>query len=295
MFELIKLGDNTYCYTMPTNVGIYRRADNRVYIIDTGVNERSGKRILSVIEEHGWTVEAVILTHAHTDHAGGCRYITETTGCKAYATAAERIFVENPDLEPAMVYGAFPCRDFRGKFMNTPACPVRDICELQLPMGMELIHLPGHFADMIGVRTPDDVYFMADSVIAAETLTKCPMSYIFDIESQYRTLDMLKKYQGKLCVPSHAAPTKDIACLAEKNREALDKVNSRLRDLLRTPETLEGLTASLTCEWELADTYGQYVMTLSGVRGHLTYLRHRGEVDYHFEGHQMLWELSDKA
>ncbi len=293
MFELIKLGDNTYCYTMPTNVGIYRMSDDRVYIIDTGVNERSGKRILSVVEEQGWTVEAVILTHAHTDHAGGCKYITEITGCKAYATAAERIFVEQPDLEPAVVYGAFPCRDFRGKFMNTPACSVSDIRELQLPEGMELIHLPGHFADMIGVRTPDDVYFMADSVIAAETLSKCPLSYIFDIESQYQTLDRLKRYQGKLCVPSHSKPTRDIATLADKNREALDKVNSFLLDLLKSPKTLEELMVILTDEWELADTYGQYVLTLSGVRGHLTYLRHRGDVTYRFEDHRMLWESAD--
>ncbi len=290
MFELINLAGSTYCYTMPTNVGVYVTEENEVYIIDTGVNEKSAKRILSAIEEQGWTIKAVILTHAHTDHAGGCKYIVETTGVKAYATEAEGIFVEHPDLEPAVVYGAFPCRDFRGKFMNTPACAVSDIKELTLPEGMELFHLPGHFADMIGVKTPDDVYFVADAVISDKTLESCPMSYIFDLESQYETLEDIKKLDGKLCVPSHAEPTRKIERLAQFNIDSLNKVNSTILDLLNNPMSVEDLVQKLTVLWRLPETYMQYVMTSAGVRGHLTYLRHNGLVDYKFAQGRMLWK-----
>lgn len=291
MFELINLAGDTYCFRMPTNVGIYKVCENRVFIIDTGINEKSAQRILEAVEGNGWKIEAVILTHAHTDHAGGCRYITETTGCSAYATEAERIFVEYPDLEPAVVYGAFPCRDFRGKFMNTPACAIRDIKELRLPEGMEIFHLPGHFADMIGIRTPDDVYFVADAVIAKETLEKAPMSYIFDVRSQYETLEKIKAFEGKLCVPSHAEPTREISALADFNRECLDKVAEHILNLLRTPMTVEDVVARLTALWELPDSFGQYVLTCAGVRGFLTHLRHRGLVTYRFDNNRMLWEV----
>lgn len=289
MFELINLAGNTYCYTMPTNVGFYVTADKDVYVIDTGINEKSAKRILSAIEENGWRLKAVILTHAHTDHAGGCKYIVESTGVRAYATEAERIFVENPDLEPAMVYGSFPCRDFRGKFMNTPACKVSDIKELKLPEGMEIFRLPGHFADMIGVKTPDDVYFVADGVISDKTLAGCPMSYIFDLESQYKTLENIMKYDGKLCVPSHAEPTKEIAHLARFNIDSIDKVNSTILDLLSVPLSVEDLADKLMSLWTLPADYSQFVLTCAGVRCHLTYLRHKSLVDYRFEGNRMLW------
>lgn len=290
MYEFLKLSGNTYCISMPTNVGLYKTEDNKVYVIDTGINEKSARKILDTVEGQGWQIEAVLLTHAHTDHAGGCKYIVETTGCKAHATDAERIFVEYPDLEPAVVYGAFPCRDFRGKFMNTPKCPVGNIEELRLPEDMEIFHLPGHFADMIGFRTPDDVYFVADSVIASQTLQKSPMSYIFDIESHYKTLENIKKLDGKLCVPSHAEPTREIGALAEFNKQSLDTVNDWLLEVLDTPMSVEDLAAAFTAKWELSDTYTQYVMTCSGVRTHLTYLRHRELVNYSFEGSRMLWK-----
>ncbi len=290
MFELINLAGDTYCYTMPTNVGFYVTAEKKVYIIDTGVNEKSARRILDAVKAQGWNIKAVILTHAHTDHAGGCKYIVETTGVTAYATGAERIFVENPDLEPAVVYGAFPCRDFRGKFMNTPACKVADIKELILPKGMEIFHLPGHFADMIGVKTPDDVYFLADAVISDKTLESCPMSYIFDLQSQYETLEDIMKYDGKLSVPSHAEPTREIAKLAQININSLNKVNSAILHLLENPMSVEDLADRLMTMWNLPVNYTQYVLTCSGVKGCLTYLRHKELVDYQFAGNRMLWK-----
>lgn len=289
MFEFVQLKGNTYCYKMPTNVGFYVTENNSVYVIDTGINERSAKRIERLVNSKGWQIEAVILTHAHTDHAGGCKYLCESMGCKAYATEAERVFVQYPDLEPAVVYGAFPCRDFRGLFMNTPACKVYDICELVLPAGFELLHLPGHFADMIGVRTPDDVYFLADGVIGRQTLEKSPMSYIFDVESQYKTLENLEKLCGKLCVPSHSEPTNEIAQLVQFNIECLDKVNKTLLDIIYCEKSVEDIVSQVTAMWELPDTYMQYVLTCSGVRTHLTYLRHKGLVQYEIKDGRMLW------
>ncbi|MDO5123794.1 MAG: MBL fold metallo-hydrolase [Eubacteriales bacterium] len=290
MFEIKKLKGNTYYIPMPTNIGIYRLDEKRVIVIDTGINEKSAGRIISLVQSRGWEIEAVILTHAHTDHAGGAKCIFEQTGAKVYASEVERIFVENPDLEPALVYGAFPCRDFRVRFMNTPPCRTYDIREFDVPKGMEFFSLPGHFADMMGVKTPDDVYFVADAVNSEKTLENAKICYTFNIETQYETLEWIKCLDGKLCVPSHAEPTTEIAKLARANKENLDGLCEYMLDLLDSPKTLEDLVQKMSFDFDFADTYMQYVMACAGVRTLLTCLRHRGKVNYSFKDKLMYWE-----
>ncbi|MGN0452303.1 MAG: MBL fold metallo-hydrolase [Ruminococcus sp.] len=291
MFELINLKGNTYCITMPTNIGVYKVSDDEVILIDTGINQRAGARILSILEKQGWRVKAVILTHSHTDHAGGARYLADTLGCKIYASEVERIFVENPDLEPAVVYGAFPCRDFRIKFMNTTECKTSDIRELDVPEGMEFFSLPGHFADMIGVKTPDDVYFVADSVNTEKTLEHTKLCFVFNVEEQYKTLQWIKCLDSKLCVPSHGEPTTEIAHLADVNIANLDEIAEYILNVIdNNPMSVEQLVQRMNEDFSLGDNFVQYVMSSAAVRTFLTYLRHQGKITYSFKDRIMLWE-----
>ncbi|MBR2724212.1 MAG: MBL fold metallo-hydrolase [Ruminococcus sp.] len=293
MAELIHLAGNTYYIKMPTNIGIYLNEDKSVYLIDSGANEEDAKKILNVINEQGWSIRAVLLTHAHTDHAGGCKYLTKTTGCKAYASEAERIFVKYPDIEPAVVYGSFPCRDFRGKVMNTPACDVLDIKDCELPKDLEVFSLAGHFVDMIGFKTPDNVYFTADAVVGEVFFKKSPVTYIFDVERQYETLWKINDLQGELCVPSHGAPTRDITNLSNANKKALKEVEMAVLEAINTPKTCEEITEICFNKWSMNTSFVSFVMVSSAVRGQLTYLRHRGEAEYFFEGSRMLWKICE--
>ena len=59
-----------------------------------------------------------------------------------------------------------------------------------------MIELPGHFFDMVGFRTADDVVHLADCLSSKETLDKYQISVLYDVVSYLSWL----KDTGKLDV-----------------------------------------------------------------------------------------------
>ena len=169
--ELIRVGENTYYIKNPTNIGIYKINETEVFLIDSGNDKDAGKKILKIADEQGWTVKGIITTHSNADHIGGNKLIQDRTGCPVYAVGMEKCFTEFPILEPSYLYGGYPFKDLRNKFLVAKESVVTAI-DNNLPEGLEYFSLKGHFFDMIGIKTDDDVYFLADSLFSEETITK---------------------------------------------------------------------------------------------------------------------------
>ena len=294
LFDLIKLTDRTYYFDLPTKIGVYVKDDKSVVLIDSGVNEKTAKRMLKEIENNGWRLDFIINTHSHTDHAGGNRFLCETTGCKAYASEVENILIEYPDVEATLVYGGYPCRDFRKRFMNTEPSRTYDICEAPLPEGMEIFPLYGHTAHMIGVKTPDDVYFIADVVNSKATIDRAVICYVYDIDTQLETLENLKKLDGKICVPAHAESTENVAYLAKINIENILSIRECILEFLREkPMTTEEMVSAVSNKFELRLDFMGLVMVTSAVRSHLVSLRHKGVINWYIENYFHYWKMEE--
>ena len=145
--ELIKIGEKTYYIKNPTNIGIYKIDNENVYLIDSGNDKDAGKKILKIIQEQGWKVKGIITTHSNADHIGGNKVIQDRTNCKILANRIEKSFTENPILEPSFLYGGYPFKDIRNKFLLAKESAVIPI-ENNLPEGLEYFNLKGHFFDM---------------------------------------------------------------------------------------------------------------------------------------------------
>lgn len=293
MFDLIWLTEKTGYFDMPTKIGVYKLDEKKVILIDTGVNAKTAQRVLKVLGDEGLEIQFIINTHSHTDHAGGNRFLCETTGCKAYTAEVEDVLIEYSDVEATLVYGGFPCKDFRKKFMNTESCKTYLLSEAPLPEGMEIFPLYGHTAHMIGVKTPDDVYFVADVVNGKATLDKVKICYVYDIDTQLETLERLKELDGKLCVPAHAEPTDNISELCEVNiRNLLEIRQDILAELSTKPQTSEEVTASICRKYGLKLDLTSLVMITSTIRSHLVSLRHQGIIDWYIEDYMYYWKVA---
>lgn len=287
--ELIQVGEKTYYLKNATNIGIYKIDNNKVYLIDTGNDKEAGKKILKIIEEQGWSIEGIINTHSNADHIGGNKLIQDRTNCNVYAYNIEKCFTENPILETSFLYGGYPFKDIRNKFLLAKESKAI-LINNNLPEGLEYFALRGHFFDMIGIKTSDNVYFLADSLFSEETISKYHLFFIYDVKEYINTLDYLGTLNGKLYIPSHCEATKDITSLININKNKIQEIINKICNICQTQISFEVILKNIFSEYHLVMDANQYILVGSTIRSYLAYLYDENKLTYVFKDNQMFWK-----
>lgn len=287
--ELIKVGEKTYYIKNNTNIGVYKIDDESVYIIDSGNDKEAGRKILKIINEQGWNVKGIISTHSNADHIGGNKLIQDRTGCDILSYGIEKSFIENPILEPAFLYGGYPFGGIKNKFLLAKESTVKNI-DGNLPEGLEYFNLKGHFFDMIGIKTSDDVYFIADSLFSEETITKYHLFFIYDVKEFLNTLELLKDLKGKLYIPSHCEAAEDISYLIEINKNKVYEIINKICDICKEEITFEQILKRVFDEYGITINANQYVLIGSTLKSYLSYLCDENKITYEFKDNQMIWK-----
>lgn len=288
MMELIKVGDKTYYLKNPTNIGIYKVDDKSVYLIDSGNDKDAGRKILHLMEDEGWKIKGIINTHSNADHIGGNKIIQDRTNCDILTHQIEDCFTSYPILEPSFLYGGYPFKDLRNKTLlakESSTIPLKD----NLPEGLEYFSLKGHFFDMIGIKTSDDVYFLADALFSEETITKYHLFFIYDVSEYLKTLDYLDTLKGKLFIPSHASATTSITSLIKLNRDKIEEITNKIYQICSSGKTFEEILKTIFDEYNLTMNLNQYVLVGSTVKSYLSYLADTNRLGYTFKDNEMLW------
>lgn len=293
MYELIQAAENTFYINCPSKMGVYRLPDGGAILIDSGGDKEAGKKTLKIFAEQGWTLETVINTHSNADHSGGNKLLHDRTGCKIYATGIESTFCRFPILEPSFLYGGFPCKPLRNKFLMAEPSPAKELTELTPPAGMEFFPLKGHFFDMIGVKTGDGVYFLADSLFSEATLAKYNIAFIYDIAEYLKTLDIVETLDGSLFIPSHAAAVSDIKPLVRANRDKVYEIIDQLGKICAKPVAFEEVLKILSDRYGLSLDFNQYVLVGSTVRSYLSYMLDNGILSASFQENRLLWQTAE--
>lgn len=272
MYELIPVAPHTYYIQSPAKIGVVETSDGHVVLIDSGNDKEAGRKVRQHLDRQGWTLDAIYNTHSNADHIGGNAYLAKQTGCALYAPGIEAAFTQHPILEPALLYGGYPMKALRHKFLLAQESDAQPLTPEHLPAGFELIPLPGHFFDMIGLRTPDDVVFLADCLSSQATLDKYQISYVYDVAAYLDTLERVKEMHAALFVPAHADATEDIAPLAQYNIDKVNEIAGHILDFCAAPHTFEEVLQHLFTSYDLAMTFEQYALVGSTVRNYLSWL-----------------------
>ena len=290
MYELIRVSEHCSYIQSPAKIGLVELGGGNVCLIDSGNDKDAGRKVRQHLDRNGWTLTAIYNTHSNADHIGGNRYLQNQTGCAVYAPGMEQAFTRHPILEPSFLYGGYPCRDLRHKFLLAQESDAKPLTPDVLPEGMEMIPLPGHFFDMTGFRAPEGVVYLADCLSSRETLEKYRIGFIYDIKAYLETLETVKRLEGNLFIPAHAEATEHIAPLAQYNIDLVLQTAEDILALCREAKTFEDVLQALFTQYQLTMNMEQYVLVGSTVRSYLSWLKDAGRLEAAFENNRMIWK-----
>lgn len=290
MYELIQVTNRSYYIQCPAKIGLVRLDGDEVCLIDSGSDKNAGRKVRQLLDANKWRLRAIYNTHSNADHIGGNHYLQKQTGCDIYAPGVECDFTRHTILEPAFLYGGYPFQELCHKFLMAQGSDAKELTPACLPEGFELIDLSGHFFDMVGFRTPDNVVYLADCLSSQETLDKYQIGFIYNVAAYLDTLERVKTLRARLFVPAHAEPAEDITPLADYNIAKVHKIAEQILKLCDQPRTFEQILQQLFTTYGLTMTYEQYVLVGSTVRSYLSWLKDSGRLTGRFENNLLLWE-----
>lgn len=224
MFNLIHCAGNTYYLKCFSNIGVYYLGNDEVILIDGGDHKKSVGDLDAALCERGWKVKMLINTHCHLDHICGNRFFRDKYGCEIYSSDLEYYLIEASTLEPSFYYMGVPTNRERNFFFKPYGTKAKLLTDDILPEGFEIISLPGHSFNMIGIKTPDNVWFLGDAVLDEMTYEGYKLPFFHEVNNSIATMEMLKTLEGDWFVPSHTPAMQDITALADYNAEALRKI-----------------------------------------------------------------------
>lgn len=289
--ELKQIGSKTFCIEHDTNIGIHFTDDGRMYLIDTG-SKGDGEKIDEILSREEWVPSCIINTHTHIDHIGGNEFLMRKYGIPAYCTDYDMAFAHYSELEAAYMNGGYPAEKLRTIFAHPGMIGFRSL-EKETPDGIDWTYLPGHSFGMIGIRTPDDIWFLGDSYLSRNFLKQYTFGFIYNVEAYIDTLKKLKEFKGALFVPSHGIIETDIVPSLEQNLRSVAEMCSMICETCREYRGQDEILQQMYERLRMHARPAQHALLSSTVKSYLTYLQDRNKLECRFVDNIMKWRTQE--
>ncbi len=219
------------------SIGVIK-SDRRAIVIDSGIDENDIRKVLNKLNEEGYTVDGVYLTHSHSDHSGGAFFAVKR-GINVYSSRIEADLIMNPSILNVMISGFYNYEFARSKFVTPERSKILYV-ENQVNFGNEsvkVIDLKGHTLGQVGYQA-DEIMFAGDSLFSIETLEKHPIPYVLDVPMYLQTLERLKSFTGKIIV-SHMGLLEDNLKTINFNIDRIKEIKDVFWDISSNGRTID--------------------------------------------------------
>lgn len=277
-------------------------SDEGFVLFDTGMHQPDSishlERALEMCHLRLEQAQAVVCTHAHTDHCGQAASVVERAGCQVLihpnhahldrmledpeAVLAKRVEIARQSGVPEEpLRRAAKARSAQGTGIAGPLEPHRDLVagvKIHTDLGEWITYeTPGHAPSHVCLFQPERRLLISGDHLLGRISLYFDYGYSPDPVGEFlRSLDVVQQLDARLCLPGHGRTFTDVRGHIEGNRTL---VNERLQGVR---EALAGRT--LTAYEIVPYVYGEALSEenahwlLSKVLCYLTHLQAIGEV-----------------
>lgn len=290
-----QINETCFYFHSPVNVGYIKKGDSGL-LIDAGIDSSAIKKVLRQLDENGWPLTHLFITHAHADHYGGAAYIQQHYPVKTYAPEIEADVMRYPKWEPLYLFqGTAPPDLLRNKFLEAPAA-VCDECVKKGPITFgaieaECIPLPGHSENQMGLKV-EGVLYASDAYLGQDELDKHQIPFQIDTGRTLDTLKNLMDMDVTGMVPGHGVYEMDVKDTLQKNIEKNEEVSKHLYDIIAgAPEGLshEEVIRRICNKYHVTlKNVGMWVLYRTAISAHLVELERHEKILFEIR-EQTLW------
>lgn len=288
--RLINIKGNSFYIKGGTNTGVYIFDDKSALIIDPGLPGARPRNIIRDLERDGIEVKWIINTHEHNDHYGaGYQFKDKFKDLINMSSKDSKSYIDNPILFSAYIMGG-NTNEFLNTILTNKNMETVSIDKTIEPGTIiinneyiEIIDLKGHTLGSIGVLTKDKVFFIGDTLVSEELLSKFELLFLFDIEAYLKSLSILETIDFEYVVLGHGKKVlsrKETLELAKKHELCVKKYLNQLRELTKEPKNLESILKIILNENKLSYNYKEYHFFKSTLVSMISHLTKLGELNY---------------
>lgn len=297
--KLRKISDSVYLLYGPTVVGIVETDEGKIILIDSGINKRHAELIYQVIHDYKFQLEAILVTHAHADHIGGCAYLQSITNCKILSSPLEAPAVKFPLIQSIALFGASPLPELITSSLVAEPADADALNEQIIHFNkteIKIVDLIGHTPNHIGFLV-NSVLFIGDALFPTKILEKNKFVYHFDPLLALETINSLPKliaqYNVSKVVGSHVGVCEKLEDLVFYNKLQIEKNFKMLLQILATPITLEKIVKEIISKINPLKNFdlSLYFLFRASILAYLSALRKQNKIGYRVLDNSLIWYL----
>ena len=184
--------------------------DGSVTLVDCGVKRAPARIVagLRAVGRHPGDVVRIVLTHAHSDHAGGAAEMAARTGSPVALHERDAPFVEAgraPDFDPSLLVGRLMTRLPAGGF--PPAAVGERLSDgqvLDVGGGLRIVATPGHTPGHVSLlHEPTATLITGDALFNVRQLRYSPRPLCTDFRLNERTAHVLGELEYERVAFTH--------------------------------------------------------------------------------------------